>query len=299
LLRRAPTALVLQRNRNHENYEVCGVYLSRSESDGESDESLPLLSARDSKRITCTHIVIPEESIQYPKATIQSSVKRVLRRIGIVTGKPIQLDNNTSQQQQQRHVLLIPPNSISKRQTSAIHGVVVDESVNVTPNIPGGCTIIHLTTIIERSTAATVDVVDMEESILTEAMNVILQSFKVQPNDENVVEIFHASFSYEIPSECEDKQQVETLDIQNSDGLHVIQRPPPSLTVDAIFTEATKLFLRICPDATKDDFLKLSQATTEAIQASFGSNIFNNEDDDDDEIAALNSALGMIEHPKA
>ena len=97
----------------------------------------------------------------------------------------------------------------------------------------------------------------------------------------------------------EQKQQNGALKIHNSDRLHVIQRPPPSLTVDTIFTEATKIFLQLCPDATKDDFLKLSQATAEAIQASFGPNVFNNEEDDDDEIAALNSALGMIEQPNA
>ena len=298
LLRRAPTALVLQRSGNDDKYQICGIYLSTSETDDKNDEVSPMISGSNSKRITCTHIIVPEESIQYPNATTQSSaMKRVFRRISIVTGRPIQLNKNMSQQQQ-RHVLIIPPNSISNKQTSAIHGVVIDETVNVSPNIPDGCTVVHLTTIIERTTATTDDFLDVEESILSEAMNVVLQSFKTQPNDETVVEIFHASFSYELPSHNKNKQPKETLDIQNSDGLHAIQRPPPKITVDAIFTEATKIFLRICPDATKDDFLKLSQATTEAIQASFGSNIFNN-DDDDEEITALNSALGMIEHPKA
>jgi RAB protein geranylgeranyltransferase component A len=303
LLRRAPTALILQRTScNDGKYQVCGIQLSTLATDDEDDKPAPIQSTNYSKQITCTHIVVPEDSIRHTDAATQSSVrKRVLRRISIVTGKPIQLDKHASQQQQ-RHVLIIPPNSISKKQTSAVHGVVVDETVNVTPNIPCGCTIIHLTTIIDcGSVTAANDVSDVEESILSEAMNVVLQSFKngTQEYDQSVVEIFHASFSYELPlAHGEDKLSDETLDVRNADGLHVIQRPPPSLTVDATFTEATKIFLQICPDATKDDFLKLSQATTEAIEASFGSKILHNEDDDDDEITALNSALDMIEEPK-
>ena len=303
LLRRAPTALVLQRNSNDDTYQACGIHLSELETDDGNDESLPPMAcANTSRRISCTHIVVPEESIQYPTATASSKMtKRVLRRISIVTGKPIQLDHNAADSpQQQRHVLIIPPNSISKKQKSAIHGVLIDESVNVAPSIPGGCTVIHLTTIIEHTSTTSDDgAVDVDDSILSEAMDIVLQSFKTQSNNETVVEIFHASFSYELPWLDEQKQQNDALKIQNSDRLHVIQRPPPSLTVDTIFTEATKLFLQICPDATKDDFLKLSQATAEAIQASFGPNVFNNEEDDDDEIAALNSALGMIEQPNA
>ncbi len=303
LLRRSPTALVLQRNGNDDMYTVCGIHLSiPEESDNDHDES-PLVSSTTTtttKRISCTHVVVPEESLQYPNTKMQTSpTKRVLRRISIVTGKPIQIDQSSSPQQQ-RHVLIMPPKSISMEQSSAIHGVGIDESVNVTPNIPGGCTIIHLTTIIDHDMKINNDddaEIVVDDSILSEAMNGVLQSFKTQSNDEDVVEIFHASFSYELPSHEQNEPTKQVLDIRNSDGLHVVRRPPPSLTVDAIFTEVTKVFLQICPDATKDDFLKLSQATTEAIQASLGPNIFNNEEDDD-EIAALNSALDMIEHPK-
>ena len=305
LLRRSPTALILQRNGNDDLYTVCGVHLSiPEESDNDHDESSPVSLTTTTKRISCTHVVVPEESLRYPNVMIQTSpTKRVLRRISIVTGKPIQIDQSSSpqQQQQQRHVLIMPPKSISKEQSSAIHGVIIDESVNVTPNIPGGCTIIHLTTILDHDYKINSDddaEIGVDDRILSEAMNVVLQSFHTQSKDEDVAEIFHASFSYALPSHGENEPTKDVVDIRNSDGLHVVRRPPPSLTVDAIFNEATKVFLQICPDATKDDFLKLSQATTEAIQASLGPNIFNNEEEDD-EITALNSALDMIEHPKA
>lgn len=74
----------------------------------------------------------------------------------------------------------------------------------------------------------------VDDRILSEAMNAVLQSFKIQSNDEDVVEIFHTSFSYESPSDGETELTKQVLYIRNNDGFQMARRPPPSLTVDPI-----------------------------------------------------------------
>jgi Rab proteins geranylgeranyltransferase component A len=290
LLRRAPIAMILERNDVDSTFKVCGVELSPAELD-ESSESSPIFTSASSKRISCTHIVLPTGSIQEHIAPSSTRmVQRVLRRISIVTGKPIQLDGKNGQDQQ-RHVLIIPPNSISSKQAYAIQGVVVDESVSVAPQIPSGCTVLHLTTIVDYNV---IDVGIVDDNVLSEAVLVIMQGFH-NPNDENVVEIFHTSFSYEV---CvQDDSDRKSVEIQESVGLHLIQRSQFSLTADTIFKQAANIFRQICPNASNDDFLKVSQATTDSIKAALGENIFNTDDEDDDD-TALKSAMGIIERPK-
>jgi Rab proteins geranylgeranyltransferase component A len=286
LLRRAPTAIVLNSDESKNRWNVCGIHLSQKHND--SDD---FTSSASSKQISCTHVVVPEGFIQRPKAHNSSKSQRVLRRISILSGKPIQIEEKGGPQQQ-RHVLILPPYSISAKQNSAIHGVVLDESVNVAPHVPGGCTILHLTTTIEHNDEACID-----ETLLADAFNVVLRSFS-ESDDENVVEIFHLCFSYEVHVPLDtDQAMYDILNIPNSDGLHIIQRPRPDLTADATFSQAATIFQQIYPNSTPDDFLKLSQATTDAIKAVLGENALN-DDEEDEETMALASAVEMIDHGK-
>jgi Rab proteins geranylgeranyltransferase component A len=279
LLRRAPTAILWS------GQKVSGIHLSRPI----EDESTLPLSCASSKPISCAHVVIPYSSIRHADSVSPRTVQRVLRRISILTGKPIQIEKDDNQQQ--RHVLIIPPHSISKQQKSTIHGVVVDEFVNVAPHLPGGCTILHLTTTID-STDETV----LNDSLLAEAFDVILDCFRSAEGEE-IAEIFHVSFSYDVAAPPKNETNISMDCLPKSEGgLHLVHRPRPGLTADDAFLQAAAIFQQIFPQSTPDDFLSLSQATTEAIKASLGENALNN-DDDDEETMALTSAVEMIGKP--
>ena len=283
LLRRAPTAIVIS------GPKVCGIELSPTI----DDEATPSSASFSAKQISCTHVVVPFCSIRDSKANSSRLIRsqRVLRRISILTGKPIQIDDS-QQHQQQRHVLIMPPRSVSAKQTSAIHGVVVDEFVNVAPHVPFGCTIVPLTPTIGCS-----DEESCDDSLLSSAFDVIQRSFRSTENDE-IAEIFHVSFSYDVsaPQEGETNETLDSLP-KSDGGLHVVHRCRPGLTADSAFQQAAGIFQQIYPKSTASDFLKLSQATTEAIKASLGENALNN-NDEDEETMALASAVEMIGKPK-
>jgi hypothetical protein len=198
----------------------------------------------------------------------------VLRRISILCGKPLLTDD--FQQQQQRHVVILPPYTLED-QSSTIHGLFLDEALNVAPHVPGGCTVVHLTT------TAVVDAAgDADDSLLEEALKVILKSSSTGRDDAEVVdELFHVTFSYELLSPD------ETTELAHDDGVHIIHRPRPGLTVDHCFEQAEKIFAEICPGQV---FLKMSKEMDDAVKERLGDSCH----DDDDEKAVLESAVGMI-----
>lgn len=258
LLRRAPTGIVVNNNEN----VVQGIHLNGPQ--GEPP-------ATAAKCIACTHVVVPDGAV----VQAQSTGRRILRRISILCGKPLLTDDK--EQQPQRHVVILPPLTV-RNQTSAIHGLLLDETVNVSPHVPGGCTVLHLTTTVETS-----DDDNFDDSVLEEAQKVILRSCKGKDSDVTAVDdIFHVTFSYDLlmPTDC-----------TKIDGMHVIRRPRPALSADTAFEQAAEIFAKICPG---QEFLKMSQEMGDAVKATLGENAL---DEDDEEKTVLETAVGMIDPP--
>jgi RAB protein geranylgeranyltransferase component A len=261
LLRRAPTGIVVD-NAN----VVQGVWLNGPQ----AEEA----AATVTKCISCAHVVVPDGAlVRSPQA--RATGQRVLRRISILCGKPIL--NDEEHQQQQRHVVILPPGTVPN-QTSTIHGLFLDEAVNVAPHVPGGCTVVHLTTTVDAGDNNNVDI-----TVLEEAQKVILRRCRGKDGDAGAVaEIFHVSFSYDL--------LVSTGDTK-IDGLHEIRRARPGLSADSAFEQAAEIFAEICPG---QEFLKLSKEMGDAVKASLGENAL---DEEDEEKMVLESAVGMIDPP--
>jgi RAB protein geranylgeranyltransferase component A len=167
LLRRAPMQVLIS-----EDNRVTGVLVG-----GDKSEDVPEYAPAGSKQdkpIKCKQVVISAEAM----VEHGTSRKRILRRISVLNGKFMQSDIG-----EQRHVIVIQPNSIGN--ASAIHGVVLDESVQVAPK---GCTVLHLTTTVDSDT--------QDDAILAKACQILLES----EDTDTVDEIYQASFSRPIPS---------------------------------------------------------------------------------------------------
>ena len=220
------------------------------------------------KEIQCSHVVVSAEAMaQIPDQKQQSFLtrKRILRRICVLRGKLMQSSNND----EQRHVIVFPPNCIGN--SHVIHGVALDDSVQVAPR---GCTVLHLTTtvdVVEASSQKTITDNNTEHKILAKACDALLDS-------SSASEIYHLSFSHEVVDHV--KQQAEI------DGLHVCHHTGQALAADAAFEQAEKIFSKICPGM---DFLGLSTELETLIKERTG-----DRGEDDDERYMLDSAVGMI-----
>jgi RAB protein geranylgeranyltransferase component A len=255
LLRRAPVAIVMNIDSRVESVELFNT------------------ETGETKRVKCAHAIVPKGSILQSTAAPNSVPStRVLRRISVLRGKLISHDNSSLQQ---RHFVILPPKTVADH-PHAIHGLVLDEAVNVVPHSKCGCTLVHLTTTIEMndSTGQNVD------TILEEALNVLIDSSKKKGLVE---EIFHVAFSYALDKET-DPSHIDP------DGLHVIQGGPPDIAVDAIFKEAEFINQKICPEVP---FLTIAEKVDSAIKERLGN---ANNDEDDEEQLVLESAMGMIRH---
>ena len=197
----------------------------------------------------------------------------VLRRISVIRGKPLGANL------QQRHVVIIPPNTVGN--TAAIHGLLLDETANVTPHVPsGGCTLIHLTT------TATLSNDTNETNEYDGMMQRALDSILSESGDEGVEEIFQVTFSYSLMSGYNDEKQKLSESI---DGLHIVDRPPPGIEADPAFDQAARIFSQIVKE--KQEFLAMSQAMDDAVKERIGDGM---NDHDDDERRVLESAVHMI-----
>jgi hypothetical protein len=155
------------------------------------------------------------------------------------------------------------------RNESVVHGLVLDQSVNVAPRSTSdvALTVLHLST-----------VGSIEKESCTNGLNVLGNSVKALCGN-NCAELYHVAFSYDVGGE---------KNIWDSSRLHVC-RPSRegTLTLDNSFREAKCLFDDICPNMAflrlsreMDDFLKERQA---------GMN-----DNCDEEVQILGSAMQMV-----
>jgi RAB protein geranylgeranyltransferase component A len=244
LLRRAPVQVLIS-----EDNKVTGVLVGGDKSE-DAPEYAPAGSKQD-KPIKCKQAVISAEAM----VEFKTSRKSILRRISVLNGKLIQSDNG-----EQRHVIVIPPNSIGN--ASAIHGVVLDESVQVAPS---GCTVLHLTTTVDSDTE--------DDSILAKACQTLLQSEDTDP----VNEIYHASFSHQV---------ADSTSTSTTEGLHICHHSGQVLAADVAFEQAQRIFSKICPGT---EFLGLSEELDTVVKERAAER-----GDDDDERYMLDSAVGMI-----
>eukprot|EP00978_Attheya_sp_CCMP212_P003679 scaffold7745_cov55-Attheya_sp.AAC.6 len=297
LLRRAPKQILFDSSSSTNG--VSGILLGGSERD-DNDEFETNVSK--DKIIKCQHVVVPAESIpleEQPEHDVSSSSKLVvLRRISILRGKLIV--DETSGDAEQRYIVIIPPNSGNIQNTHVIHGISLDDSVHVVPDLNhyknmGGCTMLHLTTIIEESLLSD-DKTTTNDSSHGDVLERALESILVGQNKQNgshssssnvassvpLEELHHVSFSYAVPSSS-------SLLLKNRKGLHICQRPIQSITVDGAFDEARRIFESIVPGAK---FLVRSEELDKAVKERIGNN--QEYDSDDDEGMVLESAMNMI-----
>mmetsp|Transcript_13229 Transcript_13229/g.29077 ORF Transcript_13229/g.29077 Transcript_13229/m.29077 type:complete len:484 (-) Transcript_13229:40-1491(-) len=266
LLRRSLKGVTLEKENDPNGGKVSGVILLPQQ-DMEGPETAN--SAKEPKRVACTHVIVPE---QLPLSN-PSTQKRVLRRISIIRGKPLA----KTADEQQRMAIIVPPNSTTKN-TYTIHGLLLDETVNVAPHLSvkeprTGCSVLHLSTVIDDA--------ESEDSgaVLETAVDQILRE---QVNERgDCEEIFHISFS--IPF-IEDAPDAETP--HPTRGLHVVHRAAPGMIVDTAFEQAKEIFTKICPN---DEFLVLAKEIDTMVKERFGER-----DEDDDEKRVLESAMDMI-----
>jgi RAB protein geranylgeranyltransferase component A len=267
LLRRAPLCILTttESSESEQQKTVQGIVLGGDEEDGLSGMPVP-----KSKQVNCSHVIAPLESMTMMRQ--RPSSRRVLRQISILCGKPIRSNPNNTDTAQ-RHAVILPPNSFGNPDT--IHGIIVDEKVNVAPHVPGGCTVIHLTTTVDVKEGNPVD----NGGILEQAMDSI-----VGKDADDVYEIFRVVFSYSLFDADEAPSTV------NVNGLHTIHRPRPGLAADPAFEQAKQIFTRICPTV---DFLTMSESMDAAVKERLG----DTQNEEDDDRMVLESAMGIIDAP--
>lgn len=277
LLRRAPLRILTsstvsvtseQDQSSQSRTAVQGIILGGDEEDDLSGKPVP-----KRKQVNCSHVIAPLESMR----NMRPSNRRVLRQISIMCGKPI--TDSADQQQPQRHAVILPPNSVGN--SDSIHGLILDEKVNVVPHVTGGCTVIHLTTTVDVVEGADVD----NDGILQKALDSIVG--KQSDGDPDVYEIYRVVFSYSLF----DTDQAPALAAANVNGLHTIHRPRPGLAADPAFEQAKQIFTRICPTVA---FLTMSEAMDAAVKETLGDR--HNEEEDDEKMV-LESAMGMMDTP--
>jgi len=174
--------------------------------------------------------------------------------------------------EQQRHVFIVPPNALDN--VATIHGIILDEGVSVAPDVPGGCTVVHLTTTIPSSAEDSFD-----ETVLERALNAVLAG-----STGEVDEIFHVTYSYGL--------EEDVPEVPLAGGVHTVRRDAPGFEADPAFEQAASIFSSICPHV---DFLTMSKEMDEAVKERIG----DSDVDDDDEQRVLASAMGMIQHTEA
>ena len=273
LLRRAPLGIVVNQKEN----AVEGVVLRGTQVDEDTNGSLCAKSP--TKRIKCSHIVVPQQSFQG-----LSSTHRVLRRVGILRGRPLQFESSNHQ----RHIVIFPPGSVVKEHTQTIHALLLDEHVNVAPHVPCGCTVVHLTTTISDNEIPSTALDEKEPTSKTDILDAAMKVLLASSSQHHVDELFHVSFSYGLDDESASIPGVDG----DYHGLHVVRRTEADLAADSAFDSAAKIYSKICPDA---DFLKVAKAVDEAIQERLGDSALR---EDDEEKRVLESAMDLIEGPK-
>jgi RAB protein geranylgeranyltransferase component A len=244
LLRRAPLAIVTDKERKTVKAAVIAT-------DGEA-------SAAMVKEVMCRHMVVPQDSV----ATLESKSRRVWRYLCIFRGKVV-----GSSRSPQRHAIIVPPGAFGP---DAVRGVLLDEGVNVTPHVPCGCTILHLTMAVENDTG-----IDPQDILRRVSLSVLSSKYE----GSNAIRIFQVTFSYALPEASN-----QTKNVQN---LHCVQRSEPGLSADSSFEQAREIFAAICPDG---NFLAISEQVDTVVKERLGEQI-----EEDADGLVLDSAMDIIE----
>lgn len=231
------------------------------------------------EEILCEHVIVPSTMID-PSLLQNASQSRIYRRISILRGKLVaaqedQSDTDNASKTEQRYAIIIPPGTRGLSNQSAIHAVVVDDSVCVSPR-GKQYTVLHLTMSSFPGDCYSDEVCD---ETLGQAVQYLIRS-QTSNEGTSVVECHHVTFSFtsDSPNKSEENQ---------NPGLHIAYRDLQSITCDSAFREAKRIFDKICPDA---DFLALAKKVEDEI-------VYRNEEDSDDERVVLDSAVTMIEAP--
>mmetsp|Transcript_27211 Transcript_27211/g.32181 ORF Transcript_27211/g.32181 Transcript_27211/m.32181 type:complete len:410 (+) Transcript_27211:1-1230(+) len=288
------------------------------EEEGCDDDATGGKVSNTSKVILAKNIVVSADSLLAEDTATSSTnnrttmKRRILRRISILRGKLIRNDINgndnnkitTGEEEEQRYIIVIPPNTIGN--PNVIRGIVVDESVNISPwNDRGGC-VLHLTTTTTTSLegASENGLVEIQDDILEKAVQTLLQSSNHHLESSsssksdagitpNVEELYHATFSYRDHSTTDDDDDDDDVPIHTTDpsklsGLHVCARRGVSVTVDEAFGRAKSIFEAICPD---HNFLQLSEVMENIVkEARMG-----RDDEEDNDVRLLESAMDMVD----
>jgi hypothetical protein len=280
MLRRSPLSVSVKAAEDDaENLCVRAVVLSGEEHIGGIGD----VDTEDTskKEVVCNHVITPTTMI--PRNPTNTSKRvRIHRRISIMQGKIItQQESKDSTDTEQRYAIVIPPGTRGLNNTSAIHGVAVDDSAFVAPT-GKGFTVLHLTTsIVEEENASDSFCLDM----LSESVQYLIKSQLSKDNgatDVATIECHHIAFSYSTdlpPSSTEIAQK------PLPSGLHICHHDIQSITCDYAFREAKRIFECICPGA---DFLALAKKVEDSI-------VYRNNEDSDDERMVLSSALDIIQ----
>ena len=229
----------------------------------------------------CEHVVVPRAMLARPAGRA-----RVYRRVSILAGKLIAApeggDDKDGLANDQRYAIVVPPGTPGLGNTTAIHGVAVDESAFVAPR---DCTVLHLTTSsLEDDTAPDEFFVDMLKrtvEFLVASQSHQQDAAHTAADASRAVELHYVSFSHAVEAPSAEEHEPPRP------GLHVCRRGAPSLTCDAAFREARRIFRNICPES---DFLAVAQQVEDAI-------VHREADDSDDEKNVLESACTMIQAP--
>ena len=257
LLRRGPKCIKLD-----DSGIVCGVVLNGCRYD--DNDVVP------EKLIPAMNVILPSQMTKGTGSRDGTLHSRLHRRLSILRGKLVKNeDAGPDLKNDQRHVIVVPPGDERIGNETVIHGLALDESVNVAPYSMDGVDI----TVLYLSTLGKPSQEDSDYSgMLANAVSVLCGN--------DCSELYHVGYSYEIDGSSN----------YEVPGIHFCKSRGMALAVDSSFIEAKRIFHELCPNG---QFLKLSTEMDEIVkerQAGFG-------EDEDEEVQMLESAMNMISMP--
>mmetsp|Transcript_26131 Transcript_26131/g.38678 ORF Transcript_26131/g.38678 Transcript_26131/m.38678 type:complete len:732 (+) Transcript_26131:60-2255(+) len=258
LLRRGPKCIKLD-----DSGTACGVVLNGCRYDDNDEVPEKLIPAKN--------VILPSQMMKGTGSRDGTLHNRLHRRISILRGKLVKNDDSELDlTNDQRHVIVVPPGDEIIGNETVIHGLVLDESVNVAPHSIDGVD----TTVLYLSTLGKPSQDDSDNSgMLANAVSVLCGN--------DCSELYHVGYSYEIDGPSNNYEVP---------GIHFCKSRGMALAVDSSFIEAKRIFHEVCPNG---QFLKLSTEMDEIVkerQAVFG-------EDEDEEVKMLESAMNMISMP--
>jgi RAB protein geranylgeranyltransferase component A len=272
--------------------------------------------------VKCHHVVLPREALPAMTSSKQemasnASGKTILvaRQISLLVGKPLIADGP-----EQRHVVIFPPRSFGSQQSSTIHAIALDETLNVAPSIvptvseqyppPPSCTVVHLTTCIPLSPQQDAEfslggsnsfMESIEQTAFSPAMEALLADAQQSMGKNSTAstdylkadEIYRSLFSYRFSDERNSRPSDDGPDhlVPSANGIHWVHRQRPGIAVDAAFEQAEEIYRNIFPSA-EAAFLELSKSLEKTIRENLGDSIERY--DEDEEKAILQSAMNLI-----